>query len=105
MLPQSDFGLHDVEFLEGNSRCIPAYSSNRIADWQACVDDFSDLDLTVATDKLMAFSGIAKRYGALLQDEYVAGLWKHAMPQVLLWMVRDEWAASRPTTYRAPSWS
>ena len=97
---------------------IPGKSANCIADWEACVEHFSRLSITVASDKLVAFSGIAKRFATLLQDEYVAGLWKSSLPYLLLWRTDSglimpgstmpdypEYRYVRPLVYRAPSWS
>ena len=55
-------------------------------------------------------SGIAKRVQVLLNDEYLAGLWRKYLPTQLLWTVRDRRLANglpltRPRPYRAPSWS
>ena len=86
---------------------IPDQSKDRIADWQDFVGDFSGLSLTVASDKLVAFSGIAKRFATLLHDEYMAGLWESSLPSLLLWKARgfERDVYSRPSVYRAPSWS
>ena len=86
---------------------IPGKSANCIADWQACVEHFSGLSITVASDKLVAFSGIAKRFASLLQDEYIAGLWKRSLPYLLAWRISGalDNRHVRPVAYRAPSWS
>lgn len=64
------------------------------------------MDLTRKTDKLMAFSGIAQRMQRVLNDEYLAGLWKQHLPYHLLWSKRkDNPIAPEPRDYRAPSWS
>lgn len=47
----------------------------------------------------------------LLNDEYLAGLWKEHLPSQLLWSVSRPLIANdgnpsyRPATYRAPTWS
>jgi hypothetical protein len=86
---------------------IPGKSANCIDEWQAAVEHFSSLSITVASDKLVAFSGIAKRFATLLQDEYIAGLWKSLLPELLLWRINDSPKDRyvRPLAYRAPSWS
>ncbi|KAH7230086.1 heterokaryon incompatibility protein-domain-containing protein [Fusarium redolens] len=64
--------------------------------------------LTVPSDKLIACSGIAKRVAEIVQDDYVAGMWRRYLEGELLWMVQGNhqpgrW--TRPREYRAPSWS
>lgn len=77
--------------------------------WTSIVPKYSVTSLTKGEDKLVAISGIAKRLQGLLDDEYLAGLWRKTLPSQLLWMVDNELvtdlhlARSRP--YRAPSWS
>jgi hypothetical protein len=71
--------------------------------WNDLVEVYSDAKLSVPSDKLIAFSGIAKELRIYLQDEYFAGLWKRHMIHHLLWKV---WGSMevRPA-YRAPTWS
>ncbi|KAF7547980.1 hypothetical protein G7046_g8839 [Stylonectria norvegica] len=76
--------------------------------WYRIVDSYSASALTVPTDKLVACSGIAKRMADILQDDYVAGMWRRYLEGELLWMVSfnhqpERWA--RPREYRAPTWS
>lgn len=70
--------------------------------WQAHVDTYSECGLTKPNkDKLIAISGIARKIGT--PDDYAAGLWKSIIIQQLRWATGDN--CSRPTTWRAPSWS
>lgn len=55
------------------------------ASWLYLAQEYMRCDLTVATDRLPAISGLAKRFQSVLQDEYVAGLWKHDLLSGLLW--------------------
>ncbi|KAF1977686.1 HET-domain-containing protein, partial [Bimuria novae-zelandiae CBS 107.79] len=57
--------------------------------WDAIVQGFTDRSLAFATDKFPAIAGMAERYGAILNDEYCAGLWRRGMPANLLWTVDD----------------
>ncbi|KAF2493778.1 HET-domain-containing protein [Lophium mytilinum] len=55
-------------------------------------------------DKLVAISGLAKRYGH--GSNYLAGLWRHLLPEQLLWqtdLCHEAPCASR--NRRSPSWS
>jgi hypothetical protein len=76
--------------------------------WTCLVQEYTACDLTVPSDKLVAISGIAKHIAALLQDQYVAGMWRTCLEGELLWQAKNHHfsgATSRPTEYRAPSWS
>jgi hypothetical protein len=78
--------------------------------WNLLVHAYSMTSLTVPGDKLVALSGIAKRFMSVLADVYVAGMWRKYLENSLLWCVflEDqivESPSSRPATYRAPTWS
>ena len=78
--------------------------------WVKIVQAYTSSDLSKPEDKLIAISGIAKRFRSMLNDTYLAGLWSRLLPTQLLWFVRDAkqangFPAKRPPFYRAPSWS
>ena len=78
--------------------------------WNDIVSRYSVTRLTKGEDKLVAISGIAKRLQILLDDEYLAGLWRKDLPCQLLWSVIDYDPAypmpqTRSRPCRAPSWS
>lgn len=78
------------------------------SDWTALIKMYSSLNLTHTEDKLPALSGLAKVFWGLTQDDYIAGIWKQSFATGLAWYVdiRDlEDKSSRPTRYRAPSFS
>jgi hypothetical protein len=56
-------------------------------EWSDIIYDYSRCSLTVVTDKLIAFSGIAKALSPAVGDGYYAGLWKQWWLEGLLWMV------------------
>lgn len=72
-----------------------------LSDWFELVKKYSSCRVTFEEDKLVAFSGVAKEFGA--QAAYLAGLWKADLAWQLLW--HDIGTAVRSTSYRAPSWS
>ncbi|KAH7020828.1 heterokaryon incompatibility protein-domain-containing protein [Microdochium trichocladiopsis] len=79
-------------------------------DWIALVAYYTDRELTVHTDKLVAISGLAKDMRAALNrlkpgkhHRYLAGLWEEQFPDGLMWCVAGP--AQRRDTYRAPTWS
>ncbi|KAK3375785.1 hypothetical protein B0T24DRAFT_525001 [Lasiosphaeria ovina] len=76
--------------------------------WSRIVDLYSECKLTYPGDKLIAISGLAKRISTVLQDEYVAGMWRRNLENELLWAVtvaNRRGLTFRAAEYRAPTWS
>jgi len=81
--------------------------------WYRTVEDFCARNLTVEMDKLPALAGLAQREHEFRHSRYLAGLWQDDLPSALLWRSSrftlregiEGIPASRPTGYRAPSWS
>ncbi|KAI4288634.1 MAG: hypothetical protein L6R35_002102 [Caloplaca aegaea] len=78
--------------------------------WPRIVQLYSQCQLTKPEDKLIAISGIAKRMGSIIHDEYVVGMWRRYLPSELLWFVDHHRQSNgqpsvRPEKYRAPSFS
>ncbi|KAF2655302.1 HET-domain-containing protein [Lophiostoma macrostomum CBS 122681] len=72
------------------------------ASWQRTVERYTKSSLTNPSDKLVALSGIVGYYQKAMRDDYLAGLWRKRFVDGLLWEVDR---GTRPTDYRAPSWS
>ena len=85
---------------------IPKTDQDKMTDlWQAIVTRFSSLQLTKATDRLPALSGLAERMEPFL-GEYIAGLWGPSMAFDMAWRVQHLSPGSqRLREYRGPSWS
>jgi hypothetical protein len=76
------------------------------ARWETIIDRYTLCNLTKPEDKLIALSGIAKHAQIILNDEYLAGLWKKALPHQLLWRrQRASEYLKKSAVYRAPTWS
>ncbi|KAN0102893.1 Heterokaryon incompatibility protein (HET) domain containing protein [Hyaloscypha variabilis] len=77
--------------------------------WKRVVIDYSSRYLTNEGDKLAALSGVAKVIHTHTGDQYLAGLWRKNIFQMLRWRVGINILKPipyhRPTVYRAPSWS
>ena len=75
--------------------------------WSKIINLYSCCQLSKPGDKLIAISGLAKYMQRILDDEYVAGLWRRYLGYELFWIVCFEVKrpASGPTVYRAPTWS
>lgn len=90
--------------------CDPDPTLNAYYLWGKIVQAYSYGGLTKPEDKLMALSGLAKKLQHMVDDEYLAGLWRDMLPPQLLWEVYDtRQGDGRPSVrsphYRAPSWS
>ncbi|RSM20689.1 hypothetical protein CDV31_000376 [Fusarium ambrosium] len=78
--------------------------------WELLMQMFCRCYLTKESDRLAAIAGIASQAQPLLNDEYLAGLWKSQLPHVLLWKLQnmvgqEDLIVTRPTKYRGPSWT
>jgi len=80
-----------------------------LSTWANVVRFYSMGKLTVATDKLIAISGVARYMWSMLWDdgplEYYAGHWSHNFEFQLTWSGSYFSVGSRPRNYIAPSWS
>ncbi|KAH9230866.1 hypothetical protein K456DRAFT_1897614 [Colletotrichum gloeosporioides 23] len=78
-------------------------------EWDVIVEHYANLQLTRASDKIIALSGLANDMQKRLdewqpgQHGYLAGLWQDESIRQLTWSVRG--SAKRASQYRAPSWS
>lgn len=79
--------------------------------WNSIIKEYSETRLTKGTDKMIALSGIAKYFASVMDDTYVAGMWRKYLASSLLWNVSgskqqiDGSPSVRPKEYRAPSFS
>ncbi|KAK7915266.1 heterokaryon incompatibility protein-domain-containing protein [Apiospora marii] len=78
--------------------------------WARIVEAYTACCLTCAGDKLVALSGIAKPFRSILEDRYVAGMWRRYLEHELLWVIANTgFGPDSPEApeipYRAPSWS
>jgi len=81
--------------------------------WFAITKEFSTRNLTVPTDVLPAFSGLARAFERVLKDQYCAGLWKKDLIRSLLWSRESISRKATPAhqrneklpNYRVPSWN
>jgi hypothetical protein len=78
--------------------------------WNSLVEKYSTLDLSMAEDRLVAISGVAKFYQRNINVEYFAGHWASNLAESLLWTTVDAKNEIDPNTihsrsYIAPSWS
>jgi len=81
------------------------YYEQTLFAWAQIIEHYTQRKLTNGEDKLVAVSALAKEIGAILNDEYLAGIWRKTLPWGLLWSVfsYDVLDAIRSPRYRAPS--
>lgn len=60
--------------------------------WHDILTKYTGCRLTVASDRLVAFAGIAKSFQARLDDQYIAGLWMSNLAYDMMWY-RDSYVA------------
>jgi len=84
---------------------LPSMIEDVSGTWQSLVRMYSATSLTYDTDRLVAFSGIAKKFMDGHKDEYLAGLWVSKLDAQLLWQVDQRYTSRRMSSYVAPSWS
>ncbi|KAH7380555.1 heterokaryon incompatibility protein-domain-containing protein [Phaeosphaeria sp. MPI-PUGE-AT-0046c] len=81
----------------------------RLSMWPSIVAAYSCCQLTYATDKFVAISGLARHIQGQhqLRDEYYAGMWRTHLEFQLCWYVSDHEVGSETSydTYIAPTWS
>jgi hypothetical protein len=109
--------LENTNFSKRTHLAIPIAPGNSSADrttqflstWSDIVKLYSTGKLSVATDKLVAISGVARYMFENRQDDrslqYYAGLWSRDFESQLTWSASYFSVGSRPQTYVAPSWS
>lgn len=102
--------LNPKATLPDSSMSYTAFDHDSISSlvWSRIVDLYSECKLTYPGDKLIAISGLAKRISTVLQDEYVAGMWRRNLENELLWAVtvaNRRGLTFRAAEYRAPTWS
>ena len=116
--PETEFWSFD---LFTKTKSLRRYLSTQVFDyrhekhrlWYEIVKEYSPRLLGKSSDRLVALSGLAETYAAIIGgDEYLAGLWKMDMIRGLLWRIPQarlldaiEARCSSRTTYAAPSWS
>lgn len=71
--------------------------------WKREIKAYSRKALTVPSDKLPAFSGVARKFQPVLGPRYLAGMWETGLLSQLCWMATSP--GKRPAEYRAPSFS
>jgi len=89
---------------------------NVLRNWHKLISSYVDRQSTKSKDRFPAIAGLAKLMAEATKWTYVAGLWKEALPEALLWstdrgddvtkqQLFARSTAEIPGTYIGPSWS
>ncbi|KAE9374212.1 HET-domain-containing protein [Stipitochalara longipes BDJ] len=90
---------------ERNSGVKSGQMSHELVElWMEQVQEYSGCIFTKPSDKLIAFSGIAKLFQHSTNDVYIAGMWKSRLVDTMDWYVKEP-KPLPPATRRTPSWS
>jgi hypothetical protein len=75
--------------------------------WYHLLEDYSRRELTCKNDRLVAFSGLARIFGSIIEShEYIAGLWIPDLIRGLTWYTEGARLIPRQSPNSAfPSWS
>src|SRR5207247_800251 len=66
--------------------CLDWSPGRRIQEeWEQVVSSYSCKALLYSKDKLPAFSGLAAEFQKVMNDEYLAGLWRGRLLEDLTW--------------------
>ncbi|KAI1777278.1 heterokaryon incompatibility protein-domain-containing protein [Hypoxylon cercidicola] len=74
--------------------------------WRRLVETYSRCTLTRKSDKLIALAGLASEFQKVVEDEYLAGLWKRNFHKQLNWnpdLLSENHSRILPSA--APTWS
>lgn len=79
IFPEKSYKLSD-----GDER-IKIYNA-----WKNVLRIYTNSELKFAKDRLVAIGGLATLWENILDNEYVAGLWRKDIPRQLFWVFRFE---------------
>ena len=72
--------------------------------WNSIIDEYSQKELTIFSDKLVALSGLSSELGKVWDGvNYLAGHWSYRFLRTLLWSTKKN--GPQHTAYTTPSWS
>jgi hypothetical protein len=89
----------NLEGLSNYESCVAYFD-----EWRHMVSEYTRNEMTLERDVFPALSGVARQISGVLKTEYAAGLWQDDLIRDLLWETYDIYA-TRPETWRAPTWS
>jgi len=98
-------GLIDNSSSPGTSFSTPPW----IQPWSTLVDRYSRRTLTIASDRLPALAGLARKIADHTGDRYCAGLWQGSFGYGLCWAAEstpsEDPSRYEPENFLGPTWS
>jgi len=73
--------------------------------WCQVVEFYTRRTISYGSDKLVALSGVARRFQETFNGTYLAGLWVEDIYHQLAWEAKEGRVVNRSSEYRSPSWS
>lgn len=90
----------------------PKELDSALQEWMRIISRYSQRQLTVPSDKLVALAGVAAEFAHSIAaspdgfpSQYAAGLWYRDLERQLLWKRTSQTLPTRPQAYYAPTWS
>jgi hypothetical protein len=104
---QKQLSLEHGAFIRKAGRLSADESLNAYQIWDMIVKAYTNANLTHGSDKLIAISALARHCQTQLglEGDYLAGLWRRHLGHQLLWKTHPYLKGTRPSEYRAPTWS
>ena len=97
--------LQDARLIKKERSKLTSKGDNPYLDWYSLVEEYTNRKLSCTADKLSALSGLAQKFAQVTDGVYLAGLWKSDLRRGIMWKPKFREHMTRPSTYRAPSWS
>ena len=98
--------LESPESKLGDDQLTPEIPHAILQHWLRIVSRFSSRTSSLPSDKLPALSALAVSYAPIFGPNYFTGIWERSAVHQLCWFAPDRRRFfTRPTQYRAPSWS
>lgn len=99
---KSEFHPDGFEDILGSHLVVP---EDQPWDWTEIVRLYSAANLTFASDRLPALSGIAKRQQAATSNTYIAGMWRQKLVEELTWGLQNPRKRQHRPKIGVPSWA
>ncbi|KAL2046410.1 hypothetical protein N7G274_001857 [Stereocaulon virgatum] len=98
--------LEDPERNYAHGQMRPYIPHHILQHWLRIVSAYATRKSSLPSDKLPALSALAAFYAPVFGPDCYAGIWARSAVQQLCWRIPDSRRFfTRPTQYRAPSWS
>ncbi|CAM1510589.1 Fc.00g009240.m01.CDS01 [Cosmosporella sp. VM-42] len=85
--------------------CTTSANNDPYIVWHQAVENYTSRNLTFASDRLPALSGLAQRFGNLTGATYIAGMWKQHLLEDLSWQRYSRTSLQPVLQYLAPTFS